>query len=788
MCKHSTIGFAVISLFASIVNSDAVPSPAPVLNPAQYASPSGKFVCEVDPSDLFGRGEGTYRITWNDKLVWQGAKPFTLYEAGITDDGTVAGYAYSHGLDGFSTNGPNGGMGEFHVVIMRFDGGLILDEVIKREQSRFLHARPNPVARGMLVDTAKDLFVVRLADPDLNRRVDILRGYRLSTGKETNVASAALESPTARSSFRLTNSVTDPKAPKLSSFPNQPLKLLGQFSFQDISASNPAAIRDVVCFDFDDQGRIGFVRAEPSPRYTFVLIGTGGELLAEVSMPIPAAALTNDSPKVAWVKEDRWVVTASDRGVSGKAFAWWLDSGTKDFKEIPDFASPPIRSLYGLRNGGFVGLATTRLQYSMVDELIAFDEAGKVGWRIKENSNNGPGSFLSPEDVTVTTKGTIAVLDNVRKRVQMFGESGGFLEVFDLEKLWGREPNYPTAIAADNAGGFVIKDFNGKPPLVWMDANGKVLRQFKPKHADGRVIDAVRGVRVSPTDRVWVCDGECFIRLADDVTADLVMGGAPRDSILGKVAALTTDQTGRLYAVDERNGVVHVFDETGRRLRVCKPDADDFSGKLILPKLSANASGEVLLSEGFPSREISFVHFGSDGSRVGLKQFEVNSVSQKLYPLSDGGQLMVGHHDAYLLGRDSKVRRTIQRRPDRSWLEYPDSAAVAPDGSFAVTTCRNYAKDLWQAHLYSASGDPIRTLELPPECGTFFFTYTGKHLVVGSGSEVYLLTNTGEPHLKFSAGADDLDAGYWKCFVTKAGRELWIASLQSKLVMRFELP
>ena len=68
---------------------------------------------------------------------------------------------------------------------------------------------------------------------------------------------------------------------------------------------------------------------------------------------------------------------------------------------------------------------------------------------------------------------------------------------------------------------------------------------------------------------------------------------------------------------------------------------------------------------------------------------------------------MVGYRDAYLLGRDSKVRRTIQRRPDRNWLERPEGAAVAPDGSFAITTGRNFAKNPWQAHLYSASGDPI---------------------------------------------------------------------------------
>ena len=196
-----------------------------------------------------------------------------------------------------------------------------------------------------------------------------------------------------------------------------------------------------------------------------------------------------------------------------------------------------------------------------------------------------------------------------------------------------------------------------------------------------------------------------------------------------------------------------------------------------------------MLSEGSSSSgEPYFVHFGSSGRRLGRKQYDMDRVKHELFALPDGGQLLIGYHDVYLLDRNAKVRRTIQRRPDRNWLEHPERAAVASDGSFAIITGRNYGKAPWQAHLYSPSGDPIRTLEMPVECKSLFFTYTSKYLVIASESEIYLLTNTGEPHLKFSVDADDLDAGHWSCFVNKAGRELWIASMQSKLVKRFELP
>ena len=67
----------------------------PALNPTDYKSPSGRFVLNVDPTDRMGRGEGNYQVSSNGVVVWTGTKPFTLYEAGITDDGIIGGYAYS---------------------------------------------------------------------------------------------------------------------------------------------------------------------------------------------------------------------------------------------------------------------------------------------------------------------------------------------------------------------------------------------------------------------------------------------------------------------------------------------------------------------------------------------------------------------------------------------------------------------------------------------------------------------------------------------------------------------
>jgi hypothetical protein len=45
------------------------------------------------------------RVTAHGKLVWSGAKPFTFYDAIVTEQGLIAGYCYTHGLNGWAPKG-----------------------------------------------------------------------------------------------------------------------------------------------------------------------------------------------------------------------------------------------------------------------------------------------------------------------------------------------------------------------------------------------------------------------------------------------------------------------------------------------------------------------------------------------------------------------------------------------------------------------------------------------------------------------------------------------------------
>lgn len=151
----------------------------PVLNPKDYCSPSGEFSLKIDPSDKYGRHKASYRVTQNGKVIWSHEFPFTLWEAGITDRGVVAGCAYTQGPTGI------GGIeGEFIVAIVDPDGNIRLKETTKRQPSEFIHYYPNPIAEGLILDEANDRLVVRVADPSPGRRVETWWVYRLSAGAE----------------------------------------------------------------------------------------------------------------------------------------------------------------------------------------------------------------------------------------------------------------------------------------------------------------------------------------------------------------------------------------------------------------------------------------------------------------------------------------------------------------------------------------------------------------------------------------------------------------------------
>jgi hypothetical protein len=224
-------------------------------------------------------------------------------------------------------------------------------------------------------------------------------------------------------------------------------------------------------------------------------------------------------------------------------------------------------------------------------------------------------------------------------------------------------------------------------------------------------------VQVAADGSLWTSDGQSLLLLDRTGVVQRVLGATPEADVLGHVERLVLGPADRLYAADRRTGCVHVFDTSGQRLHVCKPHAEDFDGELSLPSLTVNDAGEVFLAE---DGSKGFVRFDASGERRGLARLALDQVSQEWYAQPGTGRTWVVGYDAlFLVGADRTVVRSIVRAPDGTWLREMGPAGVASDGSIALATGNEWSGSALRLHVYSAAGDPVRSLDLPRGTATW---------------------------------------------------------------------
>jgi hypothetical protein len=168
------------ALAAAVITRNAAAQRLPEpLDQATYKSPNGKLALTVDPSDIYGRYAGSYRVVKDGKEVRAKTLPFTLFKSAITDTGVVVGCAYTLGEHGFGEKPDQPQPGDLIVAIIDPAGKLRLKQTAKRQHGRVLHALPFPTASGLVVDEPNDRLILRVNDYGDN---EIWWTYRLSTG------------------------------------------------------------------------------------------------------------------------------------------------------------------------------------------------------------------------------------------------------------------------------------------------------------------------------------------------------------------------------------------------------------------------------------------------------------------------------------------------------------------------------------------------------------------------------------------------------------------------------
>jgi hypothetical protein len=871
-------------------------APPPTLNPKQYNSPSGRYSLFVNPSDLHGRNGGSYRLTRDGLEVWSGSRPYTLWQAFVTDLGVTGGYAYSHGWRGFSDAGFKAGAGDFRVVIIDEHGKERLDQVTKREESRFLHTPPNPLATGLFVDAANDRMVVRVDDADADRRGEVWWTYHVSSGKplatlrpneqvpDPDPAAYIIDAkPVAGTPLTLVHwwrhrfdeqgrvgarfaligldgkpvwsselpddysvpgdrvaedrlmikitqkgailrtdqagrydlwyvrdarqvtfavargptgawTVTEigrrpyvePAASASSEapIPERPLRLLGRIELKAPKSGPAPDVRDISDFVFDDRGRIAFLRDVGGKTPALVVTDQLGKIVQTVSLDAAISEHAGVWSGPAWLGGDRYHLLRGDPKNDKKMEAWRVDVLAATVVRIPRFSTTVLSEAAGFPDGGFV--VKGGLQYfpggATGDcNLYAFDANGRGTWIVIGGSGNGPADLFYLESVAVMTDGTVAVLDNIRELVQFFDRGGKQLRTIDLKKAWGRKPNYPTDVAADRDGGVLVLDFHGSPPLVRMGPDGAVRSEVRPKFPDGREFH-LAAARVAPDGSLWVSDWHALLRLAESGVVDRVLGERPDTGRLGDADAVTVDFKGQIYAVAGRTGAVHIFEPGGRWLRVCSPDPSDVPEELSTAHLTVAESGDVYLGV---SRDGRYLHFSPEGTRVGVESLELDEVTEKWYcQPGTGRRWVLGYEKVYLVDGAGKVLLTVARRADGKWLDRPDEASIAPDGSLAVLSSGREGP--LAVTLYRPNGEPIRTITLPSSVTWSFprLAFDGKLVAIAGKKEVVLFDASGEALGRFTPAQGD--GSRWTPFLSPTSHELLLFNGRSTLY-RFDV-
>ena len=569
---------------------------------------------------------------------------------------------------------------------------------------------------------------------------------------------------------------------KFAAIPRLELRQTGRFVLASPRSAPATDVRDVRDFVFDPQGRIAFLRRSENRSLELAVVDQQGKLIRAVPLEAASPQFAAGWSELTCVGPNRFLLVRDNPDDRNKHTAVVVDIATGKTAPIPGFTTTSLSKVAGFPDGGVALIGTMiHFQGGAISDgtLRSFDGQGKLLGSVPGNGDsNDPTALFSPKDITFTTDGKIAVVDVIRKIVQFFDRAGKHHHTFDLEKHWGREPNYPSNISADNDRGIVVRDFGGDPPIVRMRVDGSIRAQVLPRLKDGRAIN-LSDAQVAPDGVLWVSDGHALYRLLDSGLTGRVLGEAPSERTLDKAAAVTVDKKGLIYAADGRTGAVHVFAPDGRWLRVCVPEPGDVKSQLYAPNLTVSDSGDTYLGLGRMGGD-RFLHFAltvnaSDSTNPSsMKSMRSGSRSPAHPAVGCSGDQTV-----FLVDEKGAVVRTITRRADGFWLGHPQAASTAPDGSIAiVSTTDEWRRDERElvVSIYSPGGDPILSFKLPqtvvwsnPE-----IAFDGNRVVLIGARSIVLASATGKPFGQFVPAHSEQVA--WTPFLAPTARACYFST------------
>lgn len=590
----------------------------------------------------------------------------------------------------------------------------------------------------------------------------------------------------SREAFR--NNKSNPPAldqPAQSLLPKKHEAIYQSIELKPFKAKQTHPIRNIHSgFDFDSDGNIGFVRHESGSEGKFLLVDTVGKVLTTIPLAVEPEKGSNWDG-VAFVGENRFILTLSGRGVEAEAKAWKIDTNKKSLTRLTEFKSPAVECIAGGADGSFVVLACERSKYTMTDSVSKHDSNGRRLWTIPESYEDFPRALFSPESLCVSDTGEVLVLDNIKKKVQVFHADGTYSRVIDLEEQWGREPNYPTEIASAPDHGLLVYDFQGSPSMVMMRASGAPRLSFDARFPmNGPGVVPHSEPKMDAEGRVWMSDGDNILRLDADGIVDRVLGEVADSETMGEVASVAIDREGNIAALSRRTSVVHLFDRNGVFQRAYM---DEPARGFAIDPVHFGENGDFYIKANEEYEASKVIRFSSDG----VQREELQFAYGRVQPFGiTGSFLSEDRSSVSIIKSNGELVRKIERQPDGNWLEDVDGIKVARNGEFAVlTTHFNSVPKLPNSiNLFSATGDPIRTLAFPNLQRFAGFDFEGETIVVCSPKAIVVYDSQGKAKVSLDYPGKKKE-GSWQVTLTKAGRELVLVDGNAPhSIFRVELP
>lgn len=683
------------------------------LDPKFYSSPSGTFRLHVDPSTMYGQGEGDHRLLKGEQELWAKKLPFTLWDAAVTDDGTVAGYAYSLGYENTSRGRGRDETGRLHLVILAPDGGLRMNEVLPRRGSFSCTSTVERSVTGIIVDPDNDRFIVRCSEGGWSSRGEAWRVFRLSTGRITDEFqfdhprkserehwSFLSVRPVAGTPLILVNWEYN----KWDDSGNDIQATGGAFNLIDASAK-PVWELDRPG-DYPDYYEYTKRLDEKKDRAEIERLR-----MLEHHIRQHGAVLRTDQPR----RFDLWFVREQQRVTfeveKGGAEGWRVREIARaphDAAVANDEASPDKLESLALKHLGTVELMLRTAERPEIRDIEYFDidDRGRIGFLRAEEAGEAP---------------TFVLVDG----------DGGILHKVSLRAAFGENFNLPKSVWLSGERWLILaqtwtkradgEDGESLTRAWWLDLSNEKLTPIEPFTGQGaRRVCSTRdgGFVVTIDPPLGSNQPEVVVAFDREGKERWRALPAPQEGALIATSGVTATTDGR-FVVERGYGRSLTFlDARGAFIKQVNCEQLLGSESSDADSVSADANGGLIIVTRYASKRVyrlrgdggvasSFVVKHPDGRLVDLVGFP-DQIGVRV--TKDGVLWACDGHTLLRLNPEGVVERVLGESPDSAELRRVAGVFIDQSGNTYVSEERNGV-----THVFDPRGEPVRVLRPNPD-------------------------------------------------------------------------